>query len=739
MPRIYKRKTGRASTPLQDMDRAVKEVEKGKSIREVARQMNICRMTLKRYMEKKKIDGKEIRPGYERTGLANQVFDEHMEKELAEHIKALAAMFHGLSPMKCRELAFEYAQRNDISIPASWIREEKAGYDWFVAFKERCHLSCRTPEATSLGRATAFNRHNVGEFFDNLSKVMDRYNLLPHRIYNMDETGVTTVQTPKQIVTEKGKKQVGSVTSAERGELVTVACAVNATGNAIPPMFVFPRVRFKEQFLNGSPAGSVGHSTRSGWMNEEAFIIFMEHFIRQTNCSTNNPVLLILDNHESHISLKAVTTAKENGVVMLTLPPHTSHRLQPLDKTVYYPLKTFYNSAMDGWMRTNPSRTITIYEVPGLVNQAFMSAMTPRNITSGFRVTGIFPFNRDIFPDEDYAPSMLTDRPNPEEPSTSSATDLPGSSHEEPTHATGQEAGPDPTSPELNPEQPSSGLTGFAQLGYVSPEAILPLPARKARMKRKKIKSKIMTDTPEKMELERAQKEREDKMAEKEKKQNERQMKRALKKKNLTKFKKMNKTVVYSSSEESIMAIPLNDTTDNDKAGHDLEKTHNKEKKRGEKKKSSENKKRVIKPTKPKKKVVVSNSSEDSDISIPLNDTTDYDSSDVQNDDDDDDGDKDLSAGDFVIVNFAGKTKSYNYIGLVEKVDGADISAKFLRRSSKKSLDGKPIFTFKENDEGVIPREDVRKKLPTPKKLGGTARREQKFIFPCSIDKWDVM
>ena len=42
------------------------------------------------------------------------------------------------------------------------------------------------------------------------------------------------------------------------------------------------------------------------------------------------------------------------------------------------------------------------------------------------------------------------------------------------------------------------------------------------------------------------------------------------------------------------------------------------------------------------------------------------------------------------------------------------------------------------SDEGVIPRGDVLKKLPTPQKLGGTARREQKFIFPCSIDKWDV-
>ncbi len=85
-------------------------------------------------------------------------------------------------------------------------------------------------------------------------------------------------------------------------------------------------------------------------------------------------------------------------------------------------------------MRTHPGRTVLIYEVAELVKQAFMSAMTPTNITSGFRATGIYPYNRDIFPDEDYAPSMVTDRPNPEEPSTSAAADPSGPSHEEPTH-----------------------------------------------------------------------------------------------------------------------------------------------------------------------------------------------------------------------------------------------------------------------------------------------------------------
>jgi len=77
---------------------------------------------LKQFMEKKKI-GEVTKTGYKRTRLANQ----YMETELADHIKALAAMFHGISAMKCCELAFEYVKRNGINIPANWIREKKAG------------------------------------------------------------------------------------------------------------------------------------------------------------------------------------------------------------------------------------------------------------------------------------------------------------------------------------------------------------------------------------------------------------------------------------------------------------------------------------------------------------------------------------------------------------------------------------------------------------------------------------
>ena len=178
-------------------------------------------------------------------------------------------------------------------------------------------------------------------------------------------------------MTEKGKKQVGSITSAERGELVTVVCAVNAAGNAIPPMFVFPRVRFKDDFMIGAPPGAKGASTRTGWMNEDTWPEFLDHLIQHTKCTPDHPMLLILDNLKAHISLKAVEKAKSNGIVLLTLPPHTSHRMQPLDVTVFGPFKTLYSRALDGWMRSNPGKTVSIYQIAGLVNEAFLSAVTP--------------------------------------------------------------------------------------------------------------------------------------------------------------------------------------------------------------------------------------------------------------------------------------------------------------------------------------------------------------------------
>lgn len=69
---------------------------------------------------------------------------------------------------------------------------------------------------------------------------MLRHGFQAHVIWNMDVTGVTTIHSPNRVVARRGYKQVGSIVSAERGTLVTMACAMSSIGNNIPPFFVFP-------------------------------------------------------------------------------------------------------------------------------------------------------------------------------------------------------------------------------------------------------------------------------------------------------------------------------------------------------------------------------------------------------------------------------------------------------------------------------------------------------------------
>ncbi|XP_065312539.1 uncharacterized protein LOC135922058 [Gordionus sp. m RMFG-2023] len=207
--------------------------------------------------------------------LHRSVFSPIQEAKLTDYLIKGSRLFSGLCPNQVRVLAYQMAKRYSLQVPKSWEITQSAGEDWVGAFIKRNQtISLRTPEATSIARATNFNMKMVDLFFNNYLTVTRENNFLPCDIYNMDETGLTTVQRPNKVIARKGEKQVVAITTSECGTLMTLAIAVNALGNSIPLMFIYPRKKFYDHYLRDGPVGCIGVSNGSGWMLAEDFIYF---------------------------------------------------------------------------------------------------------------------------------------------------------------------------------------------------------------------------------------------------------------------------------------------------------------------------------------------------------------------------------------------------------------------------------------------------------------------------------
>jgi len=127
--------------------------------------------------------------------------------------------------------------------------------------------------------------------------------------------------------------------------------------------------------MKDSPPGSIGACSPNGWIDSSLFVKWMSHLIAFAKPTQNKKILLIVDGHSSHKSLEAIEMARQNGIVMLCLPPHTTHRMQPLDKVFFGPLKVNYNRECDKWMVTNAGRRISQYEQASLFSAAYLVAL----------------------------------------------------------------------------------------------------------------------------------------------------------------------------------------------------------------------------------------------------------------------------------------------------------------------------------------------------------------------------
>lgn len=260
----------------------------------------------------------------------------------------------------CRKIAFKLA--SELKIKNNFNKNKSmAGKRWFRNFMNRNkNLSVRKPEATSLNRINSCSSEQIEKMFQNLS-LMSQHNYKTSRILNIDETGFTTVHRPQIIIAPKGVKQISSATSGERGKTTTAVCCVSASGSFIPSMFIFARKRWSKTLGLGAPEGSIIEVSTNGWINDVLFLKYLKHVVSilhpqlQARLPNENdilePALLVIDNHESHCTLEVIDFCRIHNINIVTLPPHSSHKTQPLDKTFFGPLKRKYDEQCDDFMR----------------------------------------------------------------------------------------------------------------------------------------------------------------------------------------------------------------------------------------------------------------------------------------------------------------------------------------------------------------------------------------------------
>jgi len=203
------------------MDKAISAVlKKEMGFKKAAQQFAVPKTTLERYVKKKKENPDFVID--KTSGKYKCVFNEQQELELVDYLKSMEKRLFGLTMLDFRKLAFQLAEINGCSHRFNQT-DRMAGQDWMNSFLLRHpDLSLRKPEATSGARAMGFNKVAYTQFFNLLTGCIDKYKLNANRIYNCDETGITV--NPKgqsKVLATKGKRQVGILTSVERGETVT--------------------------------------------------------------------------------------------------------------------------------------------------------------------------------------------------------------------------------------------------------------------------------------------------------------------------------------------------------------------------------------------------------------------------------------------------------------------------------------------------------------------------------------
>ncbi|CAK5268608.1 unnamed protein product [Mycena citricolor] len=385
------------NTPMEDLDMEVRlELagivvrDKTMSLRRAAVHYAVPRSTLSR-----RINGAQT---HQDSHENQQLLTKATEAVLIQWIKIFGERGMPMSLKTVEDYATQLAGR-------------PVGGKWAQRFKNRHadQLRVRWTQHLEKCRANNLNATTVNNYFDLLTDVVTKYEIKPANTYNMDEKGIQLgVSGRSQVLVDRDQKVVRRVTNGDR-ELVTVIETLCADGSALAPTIIFRGARRDANWSKENPCGASIAVSPRGWTDQHLGSLWLEKtFHPESLARLEDPSeyrLLVLDGHNSHCTFRFASFAEEHRIIILCLPPHTTHALQPCDVGAFKPLSSFWKKEVQELNARG--QQVTKYNLLAIYSAARAQAFKHDTIQNAFRRSGIHPLDRTAVPQHEFEPAKL--------------------------------------------------------------------------------------------------------------------------------------------------------------------------------------------------------------------------------------------------------------------------------------------------------------------------------------------
>jgi DDE superfamily endonuclease/Tc5 transposase DNA-binding domain len=278
------------------------------------------------------------------------------------------------------------------------------GKNWATRFIKRNDLVTTFSRRLDSQRAFNSDPEIVKDWFAFYRTVFQRYKIVHRNMYNFDEKGILfgvaararVILTSKDLRTKGLRKTVQQPGSRESVTIIETICA---DGSNLPPFIIWKGKQHQSNWYTTDDdhdrKGWRYAYSNNGWTDNELGVAFIEAFDQATKHKTRDGEyrLVVMDNHGSHISWQFIQFAIERRIVLLCLPPHSTHLLQPCDVGIFEPLQAAYGRLVDNHCRGGRTG-VNKESFLGIFSEAKKKAFTAENISSAWRGTGLAPYNQ---------------------------------------------------------------------------------------------------------------------------------------------------------------------------------------------------------------------------------------------------------------------------------------------------------------------------------------------------------